>query len=111
MKSTLALSTTEQSTEVAKEEIWLLGLLRELGIGQEGITIFCVSQSAIQLAKNQVYHAMTKHIDVRYYFILDIIEYGGVIIQKIHNMDNHADMLTKVVTAVKSTLLTIEDSV
>lgn len=40
--------------EAAKETIWLQGLLRELGIEQEGITIFCDSQSAIQLAKNQV---------------------------------------------------------
>ena len=98
-------------TEASKEAIWLQGLLRELGIGQEEITIFCDSQSAIQLAKNQLYHAMTKNIDVRYYSILYIIKYGGVIMHKIHNMDNHADMLTKVVTAVKSTLLTIEDSV
>ena len=27
--------------------------------------MFCDSQSAIHLAKNQVYHARTKHIDVR----------------------------------------------
>ena len=64
LQSTLALSTTEAEymtiTEVAKEAIWLQGLLRELGIGQEEITIFCDSQSAIQLAKNQVYHARTK---------------------------------------------------
>ena len=88
-------------TEVAKKAIWLQGFLRELGIRQEEITIFCDSQSAIQLAKNQVYHARTKHIDVRYHFIREIIEDGGVIMQKIHTTDNPADMLTKVVTAVK----------
>ena len=52
LQSTLALSTTEAEymtiTEVAKEAIWLQGLLRELGIGQEEITIFCYSQSVIQ---------------------------------------------------------------
>ena len=88
-------------TETVKEAIWLQGLLRELGIEQEEITIFCDSQSAIQLAKNQVYHAKTKPIDVRYHFIREIIEDGGVIMQKIHTADNPADMLTKVVTAVK----------
>lgn len=77
------------------------GLLRELGIGQKGITIFCDNQSAIQLSKNQVYHARTEHIDVRYHFIRDIIDDGGVIMQKIHTTDNPADMLTKVVTVVK----------
>ena len=58
LQSTVALSTTEAEymtiTEAAKKAICLQGLLRELGIGQEEITIFCDSQSAIQLAKNQV---------------------------------------------------------
>ena len=38
--------------------------------------MFCDSQSAIHLAKNQVCHARTKHIDVRYHFVLEIIEEG-----------------------------------
>ncbi|WMV10271.1 hypothetical protein MTR67_003656, partial [Solanum verrucosum] len=68
LQSKIALSTTKAEymaiTEAVKEAIWLQGLLTELGIGQEGITIFCDSQSAIQLAKNQFYHARTNHIDV-----------------------------------------------
>ena len=88
-------------TEAVKEAIWLQGLLGELGVGQESITIFCDSQSAIQLAKNQVYHARTKHIDVRYHFIREILEEGGVTIRKIRTDDNPADMLTKVVTSIK----------
>ena len=43
LQSTVALSTAEAEyiaiTEAAKEAIWLQELLRELGIGQEGITI------------------------------------------------------------------------
>ena len=56
LQSTIALSTTEAEymtiTEAVKEAVCLQGLLRELGIGKEEITIFCDSQSAIQLAKN-----------------------------------------------------------
>ena len=63
--------------------------------------MFCDSQSAIHLAKNQVYHARTKHIDVRYHFVREIIEEGGVLVQKIKTDDNPADMLTKVVTTIK----------
>ena len=63
--------------------------------------MFCDSQSAIHLAKNQVYHARTKHIDVRYYFVREIIEEGGVLVQKIKSDDNPPDMLTKVVTTIK----------
>ena len=63
--------------------------------------MFCDSQSAIHLAKNQVYHARMKHIDVRYHFVREIIEEGEVLVQKIKTDDNPADMLTKVVTMIK----------
>ena len=64
--------------------------------------MFCDSQSAIHLAKNQVYHARTKHIDVRYHFVREIIEEGRVLVQKIKTDENPADMLTKVMTTIKS---------
>ena len=63
--------------------------------------MFCDSQSPIHLEKNQVYHARTKHIDVRYHFVREIIEECGVLIQKIKTNDNPADMLTKVMTTIK----------
>ena len=101
----MALSTTEAKyiaiTEAVKEAILLQGLLDDLSVDQKQVTVFCDSRSAIHLAKNQVYHAGTKHIDVRYHFVREIIEEGGVLIQKIKTDDNPADMLTKVVTAIK----------
>ena len=105
LQSTVALSTTEAEymviTKAVKEAIWLQGLLDDLGVGQKQVTVFCDGQSAIHLAKNQVYHARTKHIDVRYHFVREIIEEGGVLVQKIKNDDNLTDMLTKVVTTIK----------
>ncbi|GKA90565.1 transposable element [Tanacetum coccineum] len=84
--STTALSTTEAEYMVmkkaVKEAIWLQGLLGELGIKQKFVTMHSDSQSAIQLAKNQVYYARTKHIDVRYHFIREIQEEGGVRIRR-----------------------------
>ena len=56
-------------TEAIKEAIWLQGLLDDLGVGYKQVTVFCDSQNAIHLVKNQVYHARTKHIDVRYHFV------------------------------------------
>ena len=105
LQSTVALSTMEAKyiaiTEAVKEAIWLQGLLDDLGVGQKQVTVFCDSQRAIHLAKNQVYHARTKHIDVRYHFVREIIEEGRVLVQKIKTDDNPADMLTKVVTTIK----------
>jgi hypothetical protein len=59
------------------------------------------NQSAIHLAKNQVFHARTKHIDVRYHFVREILEEEEILLQKIHTAENPADMLTKVVTKAK----------
>ena len=84
LQSAVALSTTEAEymaiTETVKEAIWIQGLLDDLSVGQKQVTVFYYSQSAIHLAKNQVYHARTKHIDVRYHFVWEIIEEGGVLV-------------------------------
>ena len=61
----------------------------------------CDSQSAIYLAKNQVYHARTKHIDVRFHKIKKLITFGQILPQKIQTSENAADILTKPVTSDK----------
>ena len=82
-------------TEAIKEVIWLRGLFSELCLHQSVTTIYCDSQSAIHLTKDQMYHERTKHIDVKFHFIRDIIVEGKVLVQKIHTKDNPADMFTK----------------
>ncbi|KAH9790306.1 Integrase catalytic domain-containing protein [Citrus sinensis] len=105
LQSTVALSTTEAEymaiTEAVKEAIWLQGLLENLGLTQEHINVYCDSQSAIHLTKNQVYHARTKHIDVRFHFVREIVDDGKILLQKIKTAENPADMLTKVVMTIK----------
>ena len=53
------------------------------------------------MAKNQVYHARTKHIDVRFYFVWEILDESDIKLQKIHTKENPVDILTKVVLRVK----------
>ena len=105
MQSTIALSITEveyiAATEAVKEAIWLKGFLGDLGVNQENIVVFCDNQSAIFLATNQTYHARTKHIDVKYHYVREIIESGVVLLRKIDIKDNPLDMLTKVISGVK----------
>jgi hypothetical protein len=81
--------------------LWLRGLLGDLGVEQECVRLMCDCQSAIHLAKNQVHHAQTKHIDVRYHFVRDIVEEGHISLAKVHTDENLADMLTKVVSGSK----------
>ncbi|CAA7028677.1 unnamed protein product [Microthlaspi erraticum] len=63
--------------------------------------LHCYRQSAIFLAKNQVYHSSTKHIHVRFNNIRELATYGEIIMEKVHTSENAADMLTKPVTLEK----------
>jgi hypothetical protein len=105
IQSMVAMSTTEAEymavAEAAKEALWLTGLVRKLGIQQVGVPLYYDSQSAIYLAKNQVYHTRTKHIDVRFHKIRELVATGELLLKKIHTFENAADMLTKPVTADK----------
>ena len=53
------------------------------------------SQSDIQLAKNSTYHSKSKHIDVRYHWIRDMLEQKQLQLEKIHTSKNASDMMTK----------------
>ncbi|KAG8492453.1 hypothetical protein CXB51_009584 [Gossypium anomalum] len=99
LQTTVALSTTEaeymEITEACKEAIWLKGLFSELNEDLQISTVFCDSQSAIFLTKDQMFHERTKHIDVRYHFIRDIIARGDIVVRKISTHENPTDMMTK----------------
>ncbi|CAJ2662759.1 unnamed protein product [Trifolium pratense] len=105
VQSIVAMSTTEAEymavAEAAKEALWLTGLVKELGVEQGGVQLHCDSQSVIYLAKNQVYHARTKHIDVRFHKIRELLTTGQILLEKVHTSENAADMLTKPVTSDK----------
>ena len=68
----------------------------DLRIEQDFLKVNCDSMSVIFPAKNQVYYARMKHIDVRCHFVRDILEDGDIELKKIHTQNNPADMLTKV---------------
>ena len=57
--------------------------------------LHCDSQSAIQLATNPLFHAKTKHIDVKYHFIREVIDDKQIQLVKVHTKENPADLLTK----------------
>ncbi|KAI3780212.1 hypothetical protein L2E82_10183 [Cichorium intybus] len=99
LQSTVALSSTEAEymaiTEAVKEDIWLKGLFREFDGRIKVTTVFCDNQSAIFLSKDQMFHDRTKHTDIRYHFVRDIIEKGDCVIEKIDTNYNPADVLTK----------------
>ncbi|GKC59912.1 retrovirus-related pol polyprotein from transposon TNT 1-94 [Tanacetum coccineum] len=88
-------------TEAVKESIWLKGLLIELGVNLKSVVVNCDNQSAIHLSRNAMFHERTKHINVRYHFIKEIVESKEIEVAKIGTKDNAADTFTKVVPGPK----------
>lgn len=99
------MSTTEVEymtvVEATKEALWLTKLVKELGVEQDGVQLHCDSQSIVYLANNLVYHARTKHIDVKFHKIRDLLAFIQILLQKVHTSENAIDKLTKSVTSDK----------
>jgi hypothetical protein len=99
LQKCVALSTTEAEyiaiTEAAKELLWMKKFLQELGLQQESYLLYCDSQSVIHLSKNSTFNSRSKHIDVRYHWIRDVLDEKLLQIEKIHTDDNSSDMMTK----------------
>lgn len=105
LQKVVALSTTEAEyialSESVKEGVWLKRFAEELGFPQASVEVFCDSQSAIALSKNDVFHERTKHVATKYHFIRDLISVGEVQVLKIATANNPADIFTKVLPVFK----------
>ena len=51
--------------------------------------------------KNPTFHARTKHIDVQFHFVRDMVEDGKVNLEKVDTVKNVADALMKPVGTEK----------
>ena len=74
--------------EASKELLWMKKFQQELGLRQEMYLLYCDSQSAIYLSKNPTFHSRSKHIDVRYHWIRDVLEMKLFCLEKIHTDEN-----------------------
>lgn len=106
LQSVVALSTTEveymAASKAIKEAVWLREMMCELLFEfSEQEVVHCDNQSAVFLSKNQTYHERTKHIDVKFHFIRDILSEGKIVLKKIASYENSTDMLTKALTLKK----------
>ena len=96
----VALSTAEAEyvalSAAAQEAVWLQQLVSDLvNKSIRETTILEDNQSAICLAKNQQVHGRTKHIDIKYHFIRDMVQAGRIKQTYCASEDMVADMITK----------------
>ena len=105
-QSLVTLSTAEAeyvaATHAAKEAVWLREFISEVYQPQGPMTLLSDSQCAIALARNEQFHARTKHIDIRFHFIRYVIEAGKITIDYCPTGDMVADTLTKALPSTKA---------
>lgn len=105
-QATIALSTTEAEymsiTAAAQEGLWLKRLEKELFPSTEdSFIMFCDNQSAIALASTANFNPRTKHIDIKYHFIRELLNNKRLKIKYTNTNSMLADFLTKTVSPKK----------
>jgi hypothetical protein len=113
LQRTVALSSCEAEymaiKEAIKEQQYIKAILSELApiftakTAIECLDIYTDSNSAIELAKNPIYHARTKHIDIQYHYIRECIQKGVSKLIWVPTKGQLADGLTKAISNDKWT--------
>ena len=62
---------------------------------KEPVVMFCDNTSAINISKNPVMHSKTKHIDIKYHFVRELVEDKEIILEYVHTKEQIADIFTK----------------
>ena len=63
--------------------------------------IHCENQSCVKLLENSVFHEKSKHIEIKYHYIGDIVQRGEVKLQYVAMDEQIVDVLTKPLARVK----------
>jgi hypothetical protein len=63
--------------------------------------IYCDNTSAIKLAKNPVHHSRTKHFDLKYHFIRDLVQKKELELMYIKTKEQLQDIFTEGVAKVQ----------
>ncbi|KAG9442375.1 hypothetical protein H6P81_018229 [Aristolochia fimbriata] len=75
--------------------LWMKQMLADYGFEQDILTVFCDNTSAIDISKNPVQHSRTKHIDIRYHFIRELVTGKIINLEYISTANQLADIFTK----------------
>ena len=99
-QKTVTLSTTEAeyvaAALAAREAVWLRQVLKDLAREQNDATcLFIDNQSAIRMLKNPEFHKRTKHIDVKFHFVRDLVENNTLVTKFVSSDEQRADVFTK----------------
>ena len=102
----VALSTTKAeyiaACSACCEAIWLRKLMSGIfDMEVDTTVIFCDNQSCIKMTENSVFHEKLKHIEIRYFYIRDMVQKGSIKLQYGGTDEQVANILTKPLSQVK----------
>ncbi|TXG52111.1 hypothetical protein EZV62_021280 [Acer yangbiense] len=66
-----------------------------LKLVKDGSVIYCDNKSTISLTKNPVFHGRSKHIDIKFHFIQDLVKDNEIVIAYCRSEEQVADIFTK----------------
>lgn len=77
-QNSMSLSTAEAEYiavgSCCSQLLWMKKVLTDYGISQDTMVVYYDNSTAIDISKNPVQHSKTKHIEIRYHFIRDLVE-------------------------------------
>jgi hypothetical protein len=83
-------------TQAMKEAIWLKNYLINIGAHIDSpLILHGDNQGSLTLAKNPVYHALTKHIDIQHHFVCEKVANGTIALKYIPTKEMVANAMTK----------------
>jgi len=83
-------------SSVSSEVVWLQRLLMELVVPcSQPITLFGDNTSAISIATNPLHHERTKHIEVDFHYIRELVQDKILSLVHVSSHEQIADLFTK----------------
>lgn len=101
LQTLVALSTTEAAVMAGQEVLWLQNLFNSLGIPVKNSPMFIDNMSALSVAKNPEHHGRMKHLDLRFYWLRDVIATGRIGVTHVATEFMPADIMTKALGKLK----------
>ena len=105
-QTSVALNTTKAeyiaACSASSEAVWLQKMLSGLfDLEMDATCIYCDNQSCIKLLENPMFHDKSKHIEIKFQYIHDMVEKGVVKLQYIATDEQVMNVLTKSLSKVK----------
>ena len=76
-------------------------MLADYRVVLDSFTVFCDNTNVINIFKNSVQNSRTKHIDIRYHFIRDLVDSNVLILEFVEIGKQLANIFTKTLDFVK----------